>query len=130
MAAHAGDPGPVRYCPACYASNRRAADRCAACGAPLQRDEPYDAKLIWALGHPDTETACRAAAILGSRRVVAAVPALVRMLEAGTDPYRQVAAAEALLELGFAPGVAEAVARAAHHPSALVRRAVLDRADD
>ena len=61
---------PTRICPSCYGFNRWSADRCQACGATLENDDDLDSRLIWALGHPDTATAMRAADALAVARAV------------------------------------------------------------
>lgn len=111
----------VRYCPACYTANPWSAQRCSACGADLDPDESYDARLIWALGHPDTATAVLAAQVLARRGTAAAVPALIDLV-GSSDPYRAEAAAAALTRFPDDPRAAAAVAALAGHPSALVRR--------
>ena len=44
-------------------------------------------QLVWALGHPDGDRAVLAAKTLGVRRVRAALPALRRVVDDGTDPF-------------------------------------------
>lgn len=114
--------GPTRYCPACYAANAWSADRCEHCGGPLATLDTFDDRLIWALDHPDTATAMLAAGILARRRVRAAVPALLRVVD-GPDPYRAQAAAEALSSFCDDPRVAREGERLRTHASALVRGA-------
>ncbi len=114
---------PTRFCPACYATNRWAADECRACGALLRSDESYDDRLIWALDHPDTGIAMTAAQVLAARHASAAIDALVRIL-ASPEPHRAAAAAAALLALQDDDRAMAAVEAAKSHPSVLVRCAV------
>lgn len=113
---------PVRYCPACYATNEWDAERCAACETKLATDDSYDDQLLWALDHPDTATAMFAAELLAERKTQAAIERLIRATDS-PDPYRAAAAARALA--AFDDERARASVRALRqHPSVLVRRAV------
>jgi hypothetical protein len=75
--------GPTRFCPACYAMNSWSATLCETCGASLAVDDarPFNAWLVWALRHPDTETAMRAAAILATRHAREAIEALALLVD-------------------------------------------------
>jgi len=119
--------GPTRFCPACYARNAWSSDRCRACGASLASDDDLDQRLIWALGHPDTETAARAAAALAARHASSAIGSLAALVERTDDPYRSAAAAAALVAFTGDRVADEALERAAAHPSVVVR-ASLERA--
>lgn len=119
---------PTRYCPACFSRNEWNAERCASCGAGLASDDSYDERLVWALDHPDTATAMLAAEVLAKRNVTAAVDHLMRVTES-PDPYRAAAAARALAALSD-DRAAACVASLRHHPSALVRRAVMTRSNE
>lgn len=118
-----GATGPTRFCPTCYARNPFAASRCTACRSPLQSSGDFVDALIWALGHPDTETAMRAAAILGARHEARALAALAARVGDPHDPYRAAACAAALVALAGEPGAEAAIRVARQHPSAIVRRA-------
>jgi HEAT repeat protein len=114
--------GPTRFCPACYLRNPWSAAVCESCGSPLQIGDDFDERLVWALRHPDTATAIRAAEALASRGTKHAIPALVEAL-ASPEVYRAAAAAAALRVLRDNPAAAAALEAARHHPSVVVRRA-------
>jgi HEAT repeat protein len=114
--------GPTRFCPSCYARNAWSAAACESCGAGLQIGDDFDERLVWALRHPDTATAVRAAEALASRGTEHAIPALVETL-ASPEVYRAAAAAAALRVLSDNPAAAAALETARHHPSVVVRRA-------
>jgi HEAT repeat protein len=114
---------PTRVCPACYGFNRWSADRCQACGALLENDEDLDHRLIWALGHPDTATAMRAADALAARQTKAAIGPLAKLVDRADDPYRSAAAARALVAFAGDSDADAALERAASHPSVIVRSA-------
>jgi len=121
--------GPTRVCPACYAFNPWSATSCESCGAPLAVEDAraFNGWLIWALHHPDTETAMRAADILAARHAVEAIDALSLLVDEADDPYRSAAAAAALTAFAGDPAADAAIQRAAAHPSVIVRVA-LERA--
>lgn len=114
--------GPVRYCPACYAVNAAGATHCERCGATLLTEESFDERLVWALRHPDTETAILAAQVLGARRSRSAVPALLEATESD-DPYRAAAAARALRFFTDDDRAVTRLRRLVRSPSVVVRRA-------
>ena len=116
--------GPTRICPSCYAFNAWTDSRCGPCGASLDIEEVLDSRLIWALRHPDTETAIRAAQALATRRTAGAIGPLAELVDLPDDPYRSAAAACALASFQGNSAADEALARAAAHPSVVVRRAV------
>lgn len=115
---------PTRICPSCYGFNRWSADRCQACGATLENDDDLDSRLIWALGHPDTATAMRAADALAARQTKEAIGPLADLLDRVDDPYRSAAAARALVAFAGDPEADAALDRAAAHPSVVVRSAL------
>lgn len=115
--------GPTRFCPACYARNEWGSARCASCGADLAADESFDERLVWALQHPDTQRAERAAAALAVRRPMSALDALIELLGA-PDGHRAAAGAAALVAYRGIPRADAAIASARRHRSVLVRRAV------
>lgn len=116
------DAGPSRFCPSCYARNAWSARICRACGSSLESTDDFDSRLIWALGHPDTATAIRAAQAIASRRVRTAIPALREAL-GSPEAYRAAAAAAALASLRGYPEARAALRAARSHPSVLVRQA-------
>ncbi len=118
--------GPTRVCPACYAFNPWAATACETCGASLVIEDAgaFNSWLIWALRHPDTETAMRAADILAIRHAVEAIDALALLVDQADDPYRSAAAAAALTAFTGDPAADAAIQRAAAHPSFIVRVAL------
>ena len=115
---------PTRVCPACYGFNPWSADRCEACGAALENADDLDHRLIWALGHPDTATAVRAADALAARQVTEAIGPLAELVGRVDDPYRSAAAARALVAFAGDPAADAALGRAAAHPSLIVRAAI------
>jgi hypothetical protein len=118
--------GPTRFCPACYAMNSWSATSCESCGASLAVDDArsFNAWLTWALRHPDTETAMRAADLLAARHAVEAIDALAQLVDQADDPYRSAAAAAALVVFAGDPAADAAIQRAAAHPSVIVRIAL------
>jgi len=94
---------------------------CPHCGALLEDNASYVAKLIRALDAPEAMTALRAAYLLGRLGAVAAVPALVAKLNSSRDPYLAAAACEALGQIGT-PEAAAAVCAARKHRFATVRQ--------
>jgi HEAT repeat protein len=86
------------FCPACWQEISPAESICPSCGADLAvaDAEPFRVKLCRALGHPEPQTAVRAAWILGERRERLAVPELIRVLETTTDSFLAEAIVEAL----------------------------------
>jgi HEAT repeat protein len=97
------------FCPSCFAEVPGQAQRCPRCGADLTgRDRDFEAALIAALRHPLHDRRLLAARILGARRAVAAVPALIQAAEEGEDPYLAAEAARALVAIGTPDGVAAA----------------------
>lgn len=120
---------PTRVCPACYAFNPWTATACETCGASLVIEDAraFNRWLIWALRHPDTETAMRAADILATRHATEAIDALSLLIDEPDDPYRSAAAAAALTAFAGDPAADSAIQRAAAHPSVIVRVA-LERA--
>ncbi len=115
---------PTRVCPACYGFNAWSADRCRVCGAVLENDDDLDGRLIWALGHPDTATAMRAADALAARQTKEAIGPLAKLVDRVDDPYRSAAAARALVAFAGDSGADAALERAAGHPSVVVRSAI------
>jgi hypothetical protein len=115
---------PTRICPACYGFNAWSADRCRSCGAAPENDDDLDSRLIWALGHPDTATAMRAADALAVRQTKAAIGPLAELVGRVGDPYRSAAAARALVAFAGDPEADAALDRAAGHPSVVVRSAL------
>lgn len=116
-------PGPSRFCPACYAINAWQRSTCARCGAALDAPRDFDARLLWALDHPDGETAARAAAVLAARGRVEAIGPLGRVAGDTRDPYRAAAAVRALRAFADRPDAAALVEAARSHPSVIVRHA-------
>ena len=119
-----GADGPTRICHRCFARNPWLSEQRAQCHSPLTTQETLDEKLMWALGHPDTETAERAAAILARRGHRGAIPALARLVDGTDDPYRAAAAVRALTSFAGDPAADRALAAARRHASIVVRRAL------
>jgi hypothetical protein len=118
--------GPTQVCPACYAFGPWTALSCETCGAPLVIEDAraFNGWLIWALRHPDTETAMRAADILAVRHAVEAIDALALLVDQADDPYRSAEAAAALTAFAGNPAADAAIRRAAAPPSVIVRVAL------
>jgi hypothetical protein len=91
----------VYWCFHCYAVNRRATGACVRCGRPVAPPPglAYDDQLVWALGHPDGDRAIVAAGVLGARRARAAMPALRRVVDDGTDPFLAAAALQSAIAI-------------------------------
>ena len=115
---------PTRVCPACYRFNPWSAERCRACGAALENDDDLDGRLTWALGHPDTAMAIRAADALAVRQAKEAIGPLADLVDRAGDPHRSAAAACALVAFAGDPSADSALVRAAAHPSVIVRSAI------
>lgn len=81
------------------------------------------ASLVWALEHPDGETAIRSAGVLAQRRETLAIDPLGRMSSRTDDPYRAAAAVVALRAFPDEPRARAYVEAAETHPSVIVRRA-------
>jgi len=95
------------FCPSCFAELPGQAQQCPGCGAnPAAADRDFDAALIGALRHPLHDRRLLAARVLGARRMVAAVPALIAAVEDGDDPYLSAEAARALVAIGAPEGLA------------------------
>ncbi len=118
--------GPLRFCPACYEINAWGAATCSRCGAPLETPRDYDARLVWALEHPDGGTAVRAAGVLAARGKSLAIEPLGRMSERTDDPYRAAAAVRALRAFSHDPVAVGFLDAARSHPSVIVRRAAAE----
>jgi HEAT repeat protein len=88
----------------------------------LSRDRSYVEKLIAALEHPEAQTPVRAAWLLGELRAASGVRALLRVIEATTDPYLAEAAIEALGKIGD-PAARPLLERACQTGALPVRRA-------
>jgi hypothetical protein len=106
--------------------NPWSAASCETCGASLAVDDgqAFNDRLTWALRHPDTETAIRAAEILAARHAVEAIDALALLVDMAGDPCRAAAAVAALVTFAGDPAADAAIQRAAAHPSVIVRVAL------
>ena len=115
------------FCPGCWARVPGTAATCPVCAADLAHldRDAFDAKLIRALDHPESQTARRAAHILGDRGTLSAILALMAHCETGADPYLRAEIALTLRCVGGPDGAA-ALARLAEDPSVIVRRAAAE----
>src|SRR5581483_6455776 len=95
---------------------------CERCGAALATEEAFDDRLVWALRHPDTETAVLAAEILGARGARRAIGPLLEAT-GSSDPYRAAAAARALGAFADVPRVRGRLLELAAGGPVVVRRA-------
>ncbi len=115
--------GAARVCPACYSLNSWERTRCERCGSGLETPRNFDAGLLWALDHPDTESAMLAARLLGERKTIQAIEPLGRLSRLRDDPYRAAAAVRALAAFAGHPAADACLDEARSHPSVIVRRA-------
>lgn len=87
-----------KFCPHCWGKNEYTSTHCASCGKSLLSadQESYRDKLIWALHHPVTEIAIRAAYLLGELKAKEAIPELETICKQSHDIFLKKAAAAAL----------------------------------
>ena len=92
---------PVHWCFHCYGLNAEPVGRCRHCGREIAAPEDlsFEARLIWALGHPDGDRAMLAARTLGQRRVRSAIPHLRELAAHGADPFLAAQALRSLLAI-------------------------------
>lgn len=118
-----------KFCPKCYASSDFSASTCQKCGASLlksNKDECYLDKLIWALFHPNRETALRAACLIGElgSKAETAVPALINAFnEENRDPYLLAAIVASLRKIGSKDAMDFLKGHSNHH-NIIVRQAI------
>jgi len=88
----------VFFCHHCYAASDHPTGACTVCGKPIERPAGLSRldRLIWELGHPDTQLAAVAARALGRLRAHESVAALRAVVESAADIDVR---AEALLSL-------------------------------
>jgi hypothetical protein len=117
----------VFYCPSCWEETPEGSAQCPHCDADLAEADrqPFTIKLRRALRHRESQTAVRAAWILGELRERSAVADLVGVLESVRDPYLAEAAAVALGKIGDEQAV-PALASAARKGALCVRRAAAE----
>jgi hypothetical protein len=95
------------FCPSCFAELPETAGTCLQCGADLvSSGRDFEAALVGALRHPLHDRRLMAARILGRRRAVAAVPALISVADDSRDPYLAAEAVRALVAIGTPDGLA------------------------
>jgi HEAT repeat protein len=111
----------IQFCSNCWAENTIDAIACDRCGTALAESEPifYDQKLMRAFHHPIPETRAMAAMLLGQRRDLHAIPALLSRLLEETDIGVLCAISKTLGQLGDCRAVASLAQRLAQ-PQALV----------
>lgn len=103
------------FCPSCFAELPETAGTCLQCGADLVGSgRDFEAALVGAL--PLYDRRLMAARILGRRRAVAAVPALISVAKDSSDPYLAAEAVRALVAIGTADGLAAARRLASNGP--------------
>jgi HEAT repeat protein len=113
------------FCPECWRDFAEDFDRCPKCGFQIRRSwdsKDYVDKLIAALGHPEQGTPIRAAWILGRRREVRAVGALIELVRRTADVYIATSAVAALGEIGT-PEALAFLDTLGDHPAQMVRAA-------
>jgi len=90
----------THYCHRCYGECAHSSGRCPRCGGSIAAPPgtTYVDSLIWALGHPVSETAMIAARVLGMRAETAAAPAL-RALVDGPDAFLAAQALRSLIAI-------------------------------
>jgi HEAT repeat protein len=99
----------IWFCPSCFAELPETAGTCLQCGADLVGSgRDFEAALVGALRHPLHDRRLMAARILGRRRAVAAVPALISAAGDSSDPYLAAEAVRALVAIGTLDGLAAA----------------------
>jgi HEAT repeat protein len=105
------------FCPPCFAELPETAGTYLQCGADLVGSgRDFEAALVNALRHPLHDRRLIAACVLGRRRAVTAVPALIRVAEDSSDPYLSAEATRALVAIGTADGLAVACRLASDGP--------------
>ena len=115
------------YCPNCWQSFRKDADRCPACGFDIRRSwdaREYTDKLVAALRHPVPETVIRVACILGQRREVRGVETLAELVKTTPDVYVAAAGVRALGQIGT-PEALAFLQTLMNHPAQMVREGVI-----
>jgi HEAT repeat protein len=91
------------FCLTCFAQLPETAETCVRCGADQAgSDRDFEAALVAALQHPLHDRRLLAARVLGRRRAVTAVSALISVAEDARDPYLAAEAARALVAIGTA----------------------------
>jgi hypothetical protein len=113
----------MHWCHSCYAVNPRPIGPCIRCGQPVESPPglSFDDQLVWALGHPDGDRAVLAAQTLGARRVVAALPALQRVVDEDRDPYLAVAALRSAITIAGHEELRDWLEQLTHCESFMVR---------
>jgi HEAT repeats len=95
------------FCLTCFAQLPKTAETCVRCGADQAgSDRDFEAALVAALQHPLHDRRLLAARVIGRRRAVTAVSALISVAEDARDPYLAAEAARALVAIGTAEGMA------------------------
>ncbi len=89
------------WCFHCYGLNPEPSGPCRHCGREVAAPDgiSFDQRLIWTLGHPDSDRAVLAARTLGARGVRAAAPRLAEIAVDAEDPFLSVEALRSLLQL-------------------------------
>jgi HEAT repeat protein len=99
----------IWFCPSCFAELPETVGTCLQCGADLlEWSRDFEAALVRALRHPLHDRRLLAAHVLGRRRAVTAVPALISVAKDSSDPYLAAEATRALVAIGTADGLAVA----------------------
>lgn len=113
----------IYYCPFCWFESSRIFDTCPRCGQDLNRlkEMEYAERLVLALQHPEPETRCRAAHLLGVLQAVKAVPALIRAAQETKDLYFLREIVRALGEIND-PASLPQLRVFLSHPSFLIRK--------
>jgi HEAT repeat protein len=114
----------------CWVEVPEGATSCPSCAADLEALDRTDfgEKLARALGHPSPDIVRRAVEILGRRRSVEAVPALLARFRRGVDPYLGAEIVTALARIGGAEARA-ALNDWSRSNSLLIRRAAQEGLD-
>lgn len=116
----------VFYCSNCWSEIGRDEVYCSHCGADqrLLEKESFVKKLTRALHHPEPETPLRAAQVLGDIVAEDALPDLMQVLCATSDPYLAAACAKALGKIGNPAALTMLRDFLSTNPSVIVRHAV------
>jgi hypothetical protein len=107
---------------------------CVSCGREIAApaDLSFVDRLLWTLGHPDGDSAIVAAKTLGNGHVVAALPALRRVVDQRSDPFLAAHALRRAIQIAGAEQLRGWLSELAHCESFLLRDAAscaLARAD-
>jgi hypothetical protein len=107
----------------CYALNALRSGRCVACGCEIAAPAgaPDVQRLVWALGHPDSDRAMLAAKTLGARKALCALPALRGVVDARIDPFLAAQALRSAIEIAGVEKLGDWLRKLARSNSLMLR---------